>query len=437
MLRGLQYPFSVSKSALSAVGSSHTWPALLGVLTWLMDLSKIGEPSFANAPRTEMSKAAERRDIFRQQIAMGYSSFLVGEDDVAEQEETVNKIFEERSSNMRKEIEEMMERGKERHERLGQLRSNPSPLEQILSYRRELESNIKKFNILIRSMLEHRESVKNKIEEKNDDMRQLTEAIENLTLEKKRDIEVIDSQRSRSIHAQQIADKRVELRKGIDDAIEEKNIIDQSVAQARDNMERVEAEVEILMRSYRHYNERFVSDAPECNLHYDSRSDSQEPFPNLDGVMEALRSYRDKVETELAGIQEAVLKMDWESDVLEDKAKSTQQKVEENRSALKRHEKEFDDERHKSDAEQSKHSEVMGTRKKEAAERRVVAVQGMKEMEDRCAIFVKKREELMVQLEESIREAATVLTTTARQLTENRKVLQMKIGQLEETIAHS
>ena len=49
-----------------------------------------------------------------------------GEDDLAEQEATVNKIFEERSATMREEIEDMIEAGKERSELLAQLRGNLS-----------------------------------------------------------------------------------------------------------------------------------------------------------------------------------------------------------------------------------------------------------------------------------------------------------------------
>ena len=436
-LRVLQYPFTVSKSALSAIGSSHTWPQLLAVLTWLMDLAKVGEPSYTNAPRVETSKASERREIFREHIATGYSSFLDGEDDLEEQDIAMGKIFEERSSTMKKEVEEMIENGKESQEKLSQLRGNLSPLEQALSIRRELENRIEKFNILIPSMLEHREAVENKIEEKNDDMRQLTNAIENLTLEKKRDIQVIDSQRSQSIHAQQISNKRLELRKGIDDAIEEKNLIDESVLQARDLMQRVEDEVEILMRSYRHYIEQFVIDAPECNLKYDNRSNSQEPFPNLDQVVESLRNYREKVEKEQATIEETVLKKDWESDVLEDKAKSTQLKVEECRSALKRHEQEFEEERQNSDAAQKQHNEKMNLRKREAAQRRSAGVEAVKELEEKFSKFSTEKSKLKNEVEMKMKEMVKDLVRTSGRLAANRRELRLKQGQFEETISHS
>jgi SMC interacting uncharacterized protein involved in chromosome segregation len=34
----INYPFAISKSALFAVGSPHSWPAVLAALTWLVEL---------------------------------------------------------------------------------------------------------------------------------------------------------------------------------------------------------------------------------------------------------------------------------------------------------------------------------------------------------------------------------------------------------------
>ena len=38
IFRQLRYPFQISKSALYAVGSQHTWPSLLTALTWLVQM---------------------------------------------------------------------------------------------------------------------------------------------------------------------------------------------------------------------------------------------------------------------------------------------------------------------------------------------------------------------------------------------------------------
>lgn len=40
-LRLLGYPFTISRSSMFAVGSPHTWPAVLAALVWLVDLVNV------------------------------------------------------------------------------------------------------------------------------------------------------------------------------------------------------------------------------------------------------------------------------------------------------------------------------------------------------------------------------------------------------------
>lgn len=40
-LKNLRYPFAISKTALVAVGSPHTWPALLGSIAWVIELLSV------------------------------------------------------------------------------------------------------------------------------------------------------------------------------------------------------------------------------------------------------------------------------------------------------------------------------------------------------------------------------------------------------------
>lgn len=43
-----RYPFQISKSNLTAVGSPHTWPSLLAALTWLVELLNYQERAEAS-----------------------------------------------------------------------------------------------------------------------------------------------------------------------------------------------------------------------------------------------------------------------------------------------------------------------------------------------------------------------------------------------------
>lgn len=41
ILKTLNYPFTISKSAMFAIGSLHTWPTLLGALHWMVELIRV------------------------------------------------------------------------------------------------------------------------------------------------------------------------------------------------------------------------------------------------------------------------------------------------------------------------------------------------------------------------------------------------------------
>lgn len=70
-LRLLQYPFTLSKTALAAVGTAHTWPALLAALAWIVDLLEYDE----------QWQARRQKGTFHEYVAEAYSLFLAGDDD--------------------------------------------------------------------------------------------------------------------------------------------------------------------------------------------------------------------------------------------------------------------------------------------------------------------------------------------------------------------
>jgi len=42
IMKELGYPFSISKAAMSAIGTPHTWPNLLAALDWLREEIQVG-----------------------------------------------------------------------------------------------------------------------------------------------------------------------------------------------------------------------------------------------------------------------------------------------------------------------------------------------------------------------------------------------------------
>ncbi len=66
----LNYPFQISKSALFAVGSPHSWPAVLAAMTWLVELlNYVEKADDSNGPAFEReNKVGSRPWVWAQTL---------------------------------------------------------------------------------------------------------------------------------------------------------------------------------------------------------------------------------------------------------------------------------------------------------------------------------------------------------------------------------
>ena len=87
MFKALRYPFPLSKTALVAVGSPHTWPPLLAAIMWLVELlsydeaAKGGPGVIGAAPGfSEADPVREGEQIFHAYLFDAYHLFLEGDD---------------------------------------------------------------------------------------------------------------------------------------------------------------------------------------------------------------------------------------------------------------------------------------------------------------------------------------------------------------------
>jgi len=111
----LGYPFNISKTALVAAGSPHTWPTLLLAISWLIEvldgrpgfdclyddfegISSVGEAGgpFINAQTLE--NRSEK--AFLKYVEISYNSFLSGDDDLLVKLEVDLLQYFEKDNNM-------------------------------------------------------------------------------------------------------------------------------------------------------------------------------------------------------------------------------------------------------------------------------------------------------------------------------------------------
>ena len=113
MFKRLRYPFPISKTALVAVGSPHTWPPLLAAITWLVELLKYQEKAIAQQALKPPGgdgmpgdrEAAGDQEFF-EYVSRSYTFFLAGQDDeCGEVDDAMEAKFREQEAEAQADVE--------------------------------------------------------------------------------------------------------------------------------------------------------------------------------------------------------------------------------------------------------------------------------------------------------------------------------------------
>lgn len=185
----LSYPFQISKSALFAVGSPHSWPAVLAALTWLVELlnynEKTGEsgsssprPTLRSEPGTLEDQEAATKKQFFDYICTSYKYFLAGDDmrcNAVDEEMLAQFTTKEQAiiatHNQIKEANSALEA------ELQRLQSEPSPLLAAQQRRDERKHDTDKFEKLIENLQALKTSLVRKLSERQADLGSKQEAL--------------------------------------------------------------------------------------------------------------------------------------------------------------------------------------------------------------------------------------------------------------------
>ena len=163
VFKRLGYPFQISKSALYAAGSPHTWPGLLAALVWLVELLLRGESA----------EAAETFDDagLSENVIQSYECFLAGDDDECERlDAAFRQQFEDYNSEITKKISKLQVKVTEAEEHLHRLSTEPSPLVSLESKKADLSSDKQKFNQINSKLQWHKQAAEKKLEERKEDL---------------------------------------------------------------------------------------------------------------------------------------------------------------------------------------------------------------------------------------------------------------------------
>jgi len=164
VLRTLGYPSTISKASLAAVGTQHTWPHLLGSLTWLVDLLKYSEAAF----QSELGDSFDTDDgnkVFMEYLSKAYQLFLAGEDDMSQLEEQIQFQFETKNASLSHDVETLTATNAELSVAVHELTAGDTPLQTAQRLNNDFRSDTAKFEKHINDLQDHRSRVADRLRE--------------------------------------------------------------------------------------------------------------------------------------------------------------------------------------------------------------------------------------------------------------------------------
>lgn len=171
--KAMGYPFAVSKTALVAAGSPHTWPTLLAALTWLMKRLQCMEHLIPedtgdhNGNFESVEELESKTDkFFFSYLGASYIAFLKGDEKMREELEMgLADRLESDDNILMQEIEQMTDQNADMVENMNHLSMGDKDLEDLLQKRDSYATDLEQFHDLIDQMDHHVAKLKQK---KND-----------------------------------------------------------------------------------------------------------------------------------------------------------------------------------------------------------------------------------------------------------------------------
>mmetsp|Transcript_6008 Transcript_6008/g.9973 ORF Transcript_6008/g.9973 Transcript_6008/m.9973 type:complete len:617 (-) Transcript_6008:134-1984(-) len=171
ILKIIGYPFNISKSSLSAVGSPHTWPPILAMLVWVIELLSYLEKLDAEE---ENQVANDDGKIFFEFLASAYRNFLDEKDHSAEDlEEGFREANEQRCAVVKDEIKRFEDENDELSKELQELSSTTNTVEHLQKKLSDHVSDLAKFEKLNQKLEKHLEVLMQKEEAAKSTLKEL------------------------------------------------------------------------------------------------------------------------------------------------------------------------------------------------------------------------------------------------------------------------
>ncbi|KAJ2751526.1 kinetochore-associated Ndc80 complex subunit ndc80 [Coemansia pectinata] len=357
ILRGIHYPYvgNISKSHIYSAGSMSTWPGLLAMLLWLVELIECVGLMNPSNDSSELKDSAQFVDrVFFDYLSVAYPVWLDSGEEPTELESVLAQQFEQKNASLIQESSDIERRLTNAKAELKALESNESSLARLDRERVEMISDKVKLEDYMQLLeSKHRrmaDRVAKQLQQKD------TAQIEQMELERERsEVQaIVDAQQINPEDVDRMNSERNQLHETLRGVQERAKEADQVVWDREMKLQRVLDDVESLTQDYMSRAHKLGLVGSRKNEHVeidieltiDTHTDDRHKVTSVDlrrDVRPALTRATDEFATQLHTTQTAVIEAREKMDQLSEKRMELEDRVDVMDKAARRHNEHYRD----------------------------------------------------------------------------------------------
>ncbi|KAJ6810614.1 putative kinetochore protein NDC80-like protein [Iris pallida] len=147
-LKNLSCPVKVTRSVLKAPGTPHSWPPLVSLLHWLVQLARFSDQQLLDHPSFDDNRNNDLLSYFTR----SYSFFICGDDDSVDELDQENLAkAQHQAANLAASVDALAKEAEDLEAKVGALRAGPSRKEALERERAMLAEDVRKFQAVVDS----------------------------------------------------------------------------------------------------------------------------------------------------------------------------------------------------------------------------------------------------------------------------------------------
>lgn len=259
--KSMGYPFPLSKTALVAAGSPHTWPALLASLIWLVEhitivmqaeedrKSSLKKMRAAGGFESLQELETKSDKAFFLYLHEAYKAFLAGDDADQYTEELVD-MFEQDNMVIEREIERVTDMNGAMVEKVNMLEKQGATLPSMSKKREEYATDLEQFHDLVRQMDEHRAALAQKVEERTQELNETNTNLENINAKIEKIRHTISEQELSVEDVQKMNSEQARLKEALEKAQALQKLQKEGMYKSKSECDNLWEDLELLVREY-------------------------------------------------------------------------------------------------------------------------------------------------------------------------------------------